>query len=257
MRKVYFCLLAGLLGLPVSAQQLPPGTNASPVSGNNGEGGPSLTNAEVQVWIEGSTPEGATLSAAPDDPWIWTNAFWNGSEWVGPYSGSSMHISPLSEGWHQHFVQGLNQAINPGDWLVSFVQIPWTNRPVTVMLEWLATDTNGVASWDHRAFWGADLVNAASADGSNPGASPFCAGPLPGDGYWAQLALPAGQLGLEGQTVQGMAFATYDGTVAWDWSGKFAPELLGQGQGQGNGSGAPGGAAGGELAPLLPQNHPA
>lgn len=84
MSKMYVCLLAGILGLSASAQQLPPGTNAGPVSGNNGGGGSIFTNLDVQVWIEGSTPEGATLSAAPDDPWIWTNAFWTGSEWVGP-----------------------------------------------------------------------------------------------------------------------------------------------------------------------------
>ena len=253
MSKVYFCLVAGLLGLSASGQPLPPGTNAAPVSGNNGGGGPVFTNLDVRVWIEGSTPEGATLSAAPDDPWIWTNAFWNGSEWVGPYSGSLMHVSPLSQGWHQHFLQGLSQAINPGDWLVSYVQIPWTNRPVTVMLEWLASDTNGVASWSHRAFWGADIVSQAAVDPNDPGASAFWAGPLPGAGYWAQLAVPASQLGLEGQAVQGMAFAIYDGTVAWDWSGKFVPELPGQGRAQGSGPGAPDGAGGSGPEPLSQQ----
>ena len=35
MSKVYVCLLAGLLGLSVSAQQLSPGTNAAPAGMTN------------------------------------------------------------------------------------------------------------------------------------------------------------------------------------------------------------------------------
>ena len=244
MRKVYFCLLAGLLGLPVSAQQFSPGTNAGPVSGDNGGGGPSLTNAEVQVWIEGRTPAGASLSAAPDEPWIWTSTFWNGTEWVGPYSGSLMHISPLAQGWHQHFLQGVSQAVNAGDWLVTYLQIASTNRPVTVMLEWLTVNASGTASWGHRAFWGADIGSPALAGTANPLAVAFWAGPLPAAGQWTALALPAGRVGLEGQTVQGMAFAIYDGTAAWDLSGKFVPALPGPASPQGSGASSTTGLAG-------------
>ena len=158
--------------------------------------------------------------------------------------GSMMHLSPLSQGWHQHFLQGLSQAVNPGDWLISYLCLPSTNRPVTVMLEWLAVDANGVASWGHRAFWGSDILSPALTDTANPLPSAFWAGPLPAAGQWTQLALPASYVGLEGQAVQGMAFAIYDGTAAWDLSGKFVPELPSQGLSQGSGASSTNGSSG-------------
>ena len=49
----------------------------------------------------------------------------------------------------------------------------------------------------------------------------FYGGPLPTAGQWVQLSVPAILVGLEGQNVQGMTFATYDGAAAWDRAGKL------------------------------------
>ncbi|HXP59734.1 MAG TPA: hypothetical protein VN829_04535 [Dongiaceae bacterium] len=166
MLKLYVCLLAGLLGLSASAQQPSPGTNAAPsgvtnaapVTPDDGTASAAFNGQRELVWLGDRTPDGASLSAAPDDPWVWTNAFWNGSELVGPYSGSLMHLSPPSPGWHQHSfsLPGLKLLVEPADSLFTYICLPLTDAPATVMLEWLAGDTNGSASgsWGHRAFWG-------------------------------------------------------------------------------------------------------
>jgi hypothetical protein len=213
----------------------PPGvTNTIPVTPGNEPGGANLTNPQEVVWIQDATPEGASVSAPPQDAWDWTNAFWDGSGMVGPYSGSLMHVSPLSEGWHQHFFSepGLNLVVNPGELLFSYIYLPWTNAPATVMLMWLAGDTNGPGpgSWDHRVFWGEQNV---STNGTATNA--FYAGALPPAGRWVRLSVPAGAVGLEGQLVQGMSFAVENGAAAWDRAGKVAASSL-------NGSGILGGA---------------
>ena len=45
-------------------------------------------------------------------------------------------------------------------------------------------------------------------------------GPLPATGQWVRLSVPAAQVGLDGKSVSGMAFALYDGRATWDSAGK-------------------------------------
>ena len=106
-------------------------------------------------------------------------------------------------------------------------------RPPPSLVQWLVAGANGGApSWQGPAFWGVDNVRtAANTNG-------FYGGPLPAPGEWVRLSVPAILVGLEGQTVQGIAFATYDGAAAWDRAGKLpaspgaagsggAPEVVG------------------------------
>ena len=48
-------------------------------------------------------------------------------------------------------------------------------------------------------------------------------GALPAAGQWVRLAVPAALVGLEGRTLNGMAFTLYDGRATWDRAGKSAP----------------------------------
>ena len=41
-------------------------------------------------------------------------------------------------------------------------------------------------------------------------------GALPAVGQWVRLEVPAAQVGLEGRTLNGMAFSLYDGRATWD-----------------------------------------
>ena len=82
--------------------------------------------------------------------------------------------------------------------------------PTELMLQW----NNG--SWDHRAYWGANNITYGT-DGT---VSRRRMGAMPAAGQWTRLEVPASQVGLEGKTIQGMAFAAWGGRVTWDAAGK-------------------------------------
>jgi len=44
---------------------------------------------------------------------------------------------------------------------------------------------------------------------------------LPATGQWVRLEVPASLVGLEGQSVDGMAFTLFNGRATWDQTGKF------------------------------------
>ena len=78
------------------------------------------------------------------------------------------------------------------------------------MLQW------NDGSWEHRAYWGANLIPWGT-DGT---VSRRFMGALPAAGQWLRLAVPAAQLGLEGRTLNGMAFTLVGGRATWDHAGK-------------------------------------
>jgi RHS repeat-associated protein len=104
-------------------------------------------------------------------------------------------------------------SIGQGDKLCAWVFVDPSAPPRTIMLQWL--DQNG--SWDHRAYWGENLMPWGT-DGT---ASRRNLGPLPNKGEWVKLEVPASSVGLEGATIQGMAFSIYDGHAAWDRAAKI------------------------------------
>ena len=69
--------------------------------------------------------------------------------------------------------------------------------------------------WNQRAYWGENLINWGT-DGT---VSRRYMGALPAAGQWVRLEDPASALGLEGRSVNGMAFTLYDGRVTWDRAG--------------------------------------
>ncbi len=80
------------------------------------------------------------------------------------------------------------------------------------MLQW------NDGSWEHRAYWGANQIGWG-ADGTS---GRRYMGALPATGQWVRLAVPAAQVGLEGHTVNGMAFTLYNGRATWDLAGTQA-----------------------------------
>jgi hypothetical protein len=79
------------------------------------------------------------------------------------------------------------------------------------MLQW------NDGTWDHRAYWGQSLISY----GVEGTASQRRMGPLPAAGKWVRLQVPASLVGLEGHTVNGMAFTLYGGSATWDRAGKL------------------------------------
>ena len=110
-------------------------------------------------------------------------------------------------------------VVGPGDRLFAHVWLDPTNPPREIMLEWFAD------GWEHRAFWGEDLV----ARGKRDTASRRYLGPLPEAGRWVRLEVPAETVGIvPGSAVTGLSFFQYSGTVYWDRAGSMTRLPLGR-----------------------------
>ena len=129
-----------------------------------------------------------------------------------PYAGALAHQSALAGGEHQHYFYNATATlpVAVGDTLFAYVYLDPANPPSTVMLQW------NDGSWEHRAYWGANLIGWGT-DGT---VSRRYMGALPAAGQWVRLAVPAALVGLEGRTLNGMAFTLYDGRATWDHVGK-------------------------------------
>jgi hypothetical protein len=157
------------------------------------------------VWVEDSTPAGATLSA--------DGSGWN---WIAsnptPFSGSLADQSGIASGAHQHYFYNATQtlAVNTGDTLIAYVFLDPVNVPSEIMLQW------NDGSWEHRAYWGANTIGW----GTNGTDSRRFIGALPPAGQWVRLQVPASSVGLEGRVLNGMALTLFGGRATWDHAGK-------------------------------------
>ena len=169
---------------------------------------PSPPAASLEmIWVEDSLPAGS-LSNPSGESWNWVSSS------PSSYSGMTASQSSLAAGLHQHYFYGAiaTMTVNSGDVLIAYVYLDPSHPPSQIMLEWV--DSQG--SWEHRAYWGSNNVTWGT-DGTN---SRRLMGPLPGVGGWTRLEVPANQVGLEGETVNGMAFTLYGGRATWDRAGK-------------------------------------
>jgi hypothetical protein len=154
------------------------------------------------AWIDDAVPAGATIGTN----WNWVSTA------PAPYSGGLAHQSILAAGIHQHYFYNaaVPMQVQTGDTLYAYVYLDPANPPSELMLQW-----NAGGSWEHRAYWGADLINW----GTNGTDSRRYMGPLPVTGQWVRLEVPASAVGLQGAAVGGMAFSLFDGRVTWDTAG--------------------------------------
>ena len=164
-------------------------------------------DAATTIWVDDALPAGAT-AASMSDSWTWV-----GSN-PAPFSGTLAHQSSAVAGIHQHYFYNASATLNVGvgDTLFAYVYLDPATPPSEVMLQW------NDGTWEHRAYWGANLLPWGT-DGS---VSRRFMGALPAAGQWVRLSVPAAQVGLEGRTLNGMAFALYDGRATWDYAGKLA-----------------------------------
>jgi hypothetical protein len=130
------------------------------------------------VWVEDAVPTGAIL-AAQDDHWEWVSSS------PTPFSGQTCHRSFLATGtatgrFRQHSFSGATtpMLINPGDVLFTYVFLDPTFTPEEIVLQW--NDGDG---WEHRAYWGENLVDVGimGTEGRR------FAGGLPPAGRWVRL----------------------------------------------------------------------
>jgi hypothetical protein len=158
-------------------------------------------------WVDDALPAGAS-GVGDIDSWDWVSN-------PTPFSGTLAHQSALANGLHQHYFFGATATLSVavGDELYAYVYLDPANPPSEVMLQW------NDGTWEHRAYWGANQVGWG-IDGT---ASRRYMGGLPSPGQWVRLAVPASLVGLEGRTLNGMAFTLFSGRATWDLAGKTTP----------------------------------
>ncbi len=162
------------------------------------------------VWVEDSLPAGAN-TAGSDESWSWIQSN------PGPVSGASSHQSSINNNNpHQHIFSGASNtlSVGTGDMMFAWIYLDPVNPPREIMLQW---NVNG--SWEQRAYWGENLLTSW---GTNMQNSRRPVGYLPLAGQWVRLEVPAKAVGLEGKTVNGMAFTLFGGRATWDRAGKYS-----------------------------------
>jgi hypothetical protein len=192
------------------------GYSFTPASRSYGECSPAnqtaqdytaTAEASTPFWVEDAMPAGAPPASEGGDAWNWVSSS------PTPFSGALAHRSALVAGMHQHYFYNATTtlAVGVGDTLYAYVYLDPASPPSEVMLQW-----NDGSDWGHRAYWGANLVGW----GTDGGASRRSMGALPPAGQWVRLEVPAAQVGLEGLTVNGMAFTLFGGRATWDRAGR-------------------------------------
>jgi len=174
---------------------------ASPIGTNN------------TVWFDDALPAGAipypddTAGGGVTESWNWVSAN------PTPYTGTTSHQSSVATGIRQHFFYGATSTlqIGTGEILYAWARLDSAAMPSGIMLQW----HDGV-NWDHRAYWGANDIPWGQ-DGTP---ARINMGRLPQADGWVKLVVPARAVGLEGKTVNGMAFTQHGGRVTWDHAGK-------------------------------------
>ena len=165
---------------------------------------PAPAEPKELVWIDDALPPGAKPQG--DVPgW----QFVSSPEPV--FRGTKSHVR-LGAGRSQHFFTDANPGlrIGEGDKLFAYVYLDPKNPPKQLMLQW------NDGTWEHRAYWGSDLIEWGQA--GTP--SRFAAGPLPAPGNWVRLEIEAAKVGLRpGAVVTGWAFTQFDGHAWWDVAG--------------------------------------
>ena len=192
MKRTLLTLIAIILNLAtVASLTLIPASNA---------------HSADTVWVEDAVPSGGIL-AGDYEGWNFISAN------PAPFSGNLAHQSGIITGVHQDYFYNATDklSIGTGDTLFTYIYLDPANPPSEVMLQW--HEANG---WEHRAYWGANS-NIVGVDAT---ASRHYMGPLPASGAWVRLEVAASAVGLEGVTLDGMAYTLFDGRATWDRAGK-------------------------------------
>lgn len=164
--------------------------------------GPGAFNELSTVkYVDDSLPSGA-VQVAEADSWTWVD--------TPVYSGLKAHKSDNVAGVHQHYFYAATPTnVSQGSVIEQWIYIPSGTVPREIMLQF--RDTNG--SWEHRAYWGENLIGWG-ADGTT---ARRYMGPIPAarDG-WVKLTIKASDVGLDNLSINGVAYTLYQGSIVWD-----------------------------------------
>jgi hypothetical protein len=162
------------------------------------------TGPREVVWIDDALPSGAQPSGGK--PWDFVAGPSH------PVRSGTLSLRNVARGLGQQFFEKASPGLTVGavDRLFADVYLDPKSPPRSIMLQF------NDGTWEHRAFWGEDLIPF----GSSGGPSRRSMGPLPKAGEWVRLEVEASQVGLSpGAVLNGWAFTQHDGTTYWDRAG--------------------------------------
>jgi hypothetical protein len=163
---------------------------------------PPADSAET-IWFDDAIPAGASYIGSG---WTWNTTY------KASGTQSHTHTSASSDTYHAFSGATATLTLASDDVLVAWALVDPCNPPREFLIQFL--DSSG--SWEHRAFWGEDLLNL----GTSGRTSRFPVGRIPPGEQWIRLEVPAKAAGLAGLTLKGIAFDTYEGRVWFDRIGK-------------------------------------
>ncbi|MBI2191201.1 MAG: hypothetical protein HYU36_04380 [Planctomycetes bacterium] len=137
-------------------------------------------------------------------------------------SGRLAHAHPASPQQSLHgFQNGFPLKVPADAEIVQEVFLPAEGAPKALMIAFTslgryapAQGIDGLHQPDalHRAFWGGPVITLGQ---DQKGRGYLQAGPLPAAGQWAELAVKAVDLGLEGRYLSALNFVTSNGLAWW------------------------------------------
>lgn len=154
------------------------------------------------VWIDDALPSGAEVD---QNPFVWTDD-------ADLVRTGRRAIERVSSGNQQSYFRSADVKLRvaAGDVLFAWVRLDPANPPRQIMLQW---NDDGAAGWDHRAYWGENLIPYGK-DGTTGRRR---IGDLPKAGEWVRLEVPVAKVGLRpGMAVHGVAVTQFDGRSHWD-----------------------------------------
>ncbi|HOC78975.1 MAG TPA: hypothetical protein PL190_03575 [Caldisericia bacterium] len=102
------------------------------------------------------------------------------------------------------------------DMIEQWVYIPSKNDVKELMIEFYASKGGPSFSWNHRVYWGEDLIKRGDPKEKET-ISPFRAGDLPKErDKWIKLTFRANDINLDATLVRGVNFINYGSQVYWD-----------------------------------------
>jgi hypothetical protein len=165
----------------------------------------------LAILAEALTGTAPVVPAIEDDPLALEHE--ELTPWGPPPEGGG-HRGPLLAGLHQHFFLDATATMTAGaaGLLYTYVYLDPAFPPQTLMLQWHAAGT-----WDHRAYWGPDLIPLGTNDTVS---RRQVDARLPPTGQWVRLTIDPASIGLDANTpVDGVAFTLFDGRAAYGPAG--------------------------------------
>lgn len=149
---------------------------------------------------------------------------------------TQIHKSSYQSGIHQHSFTGRNLpssgTFNSNDKICvdGFVSNTGNQTPSQVMMEFYAP--NGGGEWEHRAYWGANIIGPAWYGASGAGNVQVSSNATPnGIGRWTPYCVTASSIGMGGKSASGMRFTLSNGSMWWGnvyryLNGSGSPRIL-------------------------------